>query len=127
MKNSKEYVKWLFRLFRKKDGVESWRELKTHKCTDKDYDQFYQVDKNQFKLLEEIKRDPKRGLMCLDEDDSVQLKLYGREKYDDYQRLELLMLPCNSINTEAGFMEGEQGTVSQECELDLEKQEQYVG
>ena len=80
MKDNKEYVKWVFRLFTKKDGVESFRELKMHKCTDEDYDQFYPVEKNQFKLLETIKRDPKRGLMCLDKDDSVQLKLYGREK-----------------------------------------------
>lgn len=46
MKDSKEYVKWLFRLWTKKDGVESSRELPTHKCTDKDYDQFYPIEKH---------------------------------------------------------------------------------
>ena len=46
MKDSKEYVKWLFRLWTKKDGVESSRELPTHKCTDKDYDKFYHVEKH---------------------------------------------------------------------------------
>ena len=37
MKNSPEYVKWLFRLVTKKDGVYSDRELGTHICTDQDY------------------------------------------------------------------------------------------
>ena len=65
--------------------------------------------------------------MCLDEDDNVDLKLYGRENYDDYQRLELLLMPCNSIKTESGFMEGEKGVVGSECETDQKKQENYIG
>ena len=69
-----------------------------------------------------MKQDPKRGLMCLDEDDSAELKLYGRESYDDYQRLELIMMPCNSINTDIGIMEGEKGVVGSECETSMEKQ-----
>ena len=71
MKDSEEFIKLLFRLYTKKNGVESFRELKTHKCTDKDYDRFYPVEKHQIKLLDEIKQNPRRGLMCLDEEDSI--------------------------------------------------------
>ena len=37
------------------------------------------------------------------------------------------MLPCNSINSDLGLMQGENGIVSPDCVPDLEAQESYVG
>ena len=37
------------------------------------------------------------------------------------------MLPCNSIRTEAGLIEGEKGKVSEECDTSKERQEKYIG
>ena len=84
LKNSPEYVKWLFRLMTKKDGVWSDRELGTHICTDQDYAQFYPIQEHQTSFLEEIKRDPDRGFICLDEAEDIDIGLFGNELLDDY-------------------------------------------
>ena len=44
-KNDKRYVKWLFRLVGKRDGVMYQHILKHHKCTDEDYKEFYPIQK----------------------------------------------------------------------------------
>ena len=37
------------------------------------------------------------------------------------------MVPCNSINTESGIMEGENGVVREDCETSLDEQKRYMG
>ena len=121
LKNDSTYVKWLIRLLTKKDGKWLEEELSTHMCTEEDYAGFFPIQDHQFSLLEEIKKDPNRGFLCLDEDPVHQIELYGREVYDDYQRLEVFVLPCNSISTELGLINGKTGLVSEECNRDIEK------
>ena len=68
----------------KKDGVWSYRELATHICTEQDYAEFYPIQEQQHVLLEEIKRDPDRGFICLDESEGIDIGLYGSEVLDNY-------------------------------------------
>ena len=119
IKNDPKYTKWLFRLFTKDDGVVSYRDLSFHMCTEEDYEQFYPIQDNQVGLLREIKTDPNRGFMCLDEDE---IDIYGIEVENNYQRLEFLMLPCNSVSLENGLMEGDKVQVSPECDINLLEQ-----
>ena len=111
MKNSPEYVKWLFRLFKIKDGVSTHTEIDTHLCTEEDYAQFYPIQGSQVDLLDDIKNNPDRGFLCFDEtgEGVPDFDIYGSETMDNYQRLEVIMMPCNSVMTEAGLMDGEKG------------------
>ena len=66
-------------------------------------------------MLEQIKSDPERDFFCLDYNDDDPFTVYGDENDDNYQRLELLFLPCNSIALDTGILEGDLGKVSPEC------------
>ena len=44
MKISPDFVKWQFRLTTVSHGVHSYKELKHHPCTDKDFDSFYPIE-----------------------------------------------------------------------------------
>ena len=61
-------------------------------------------------------------MFCLDWSDDI--LLYGNEKNEEYQRIELVLTPCNYLHTHLGF-EGD--TIHPECVADLEKQIEYLG
>ena len=44
LKYDPRYVKWIFRLYGKKDGEEYEKILSHHKCTDEDYAGFYPIN-----------------------------------------------------------------------------------
>ena len=97
MKNSPEYVKWFVRLFGRKDNVEYEKIIPHHKCTEEDYKDFYPVAPKSEKALEIIKTDEKRGLYCLDWSDE-DMFVFGETYNPSYQRLEIVMVPCNYIH-----------------------------
>ena len=70
-----------------------------------------------------IRADPNRGMFCLDWD-KEDLLIYGNERKSEYQRIEILMTPCNYLHTELGF-EGD--SISDECISDLDEQIKYLG
>ena len=43
LKDDPRYVKWMFRLYGKRNGEGFQRMIPHHKCTDEDYDQFFPV------------------------------------------------------------------------------------
>ena len=57
-------------------------------------------------LLSEIKTDLQRDFFCLDWNDSEPFEIYGSELEDNYQRIEIILTPCNSVKTELGDHEG---------------------
>ena len=61
-------------------------------------------------------------MFCLDW--SKDLEVYGNELNDEYQRLEIVMVPCNYIHTQFGY-EGD--SISENCIDNLEKQIEYLG
>jgi len=72
--------------------------LKFHKCTDKDYDEFYPPKESDKKFFEFAKAE--MGFYCFDEDQE-DIILWGQNNFE-YQRLELLYMPCQPNNTETG-------------------------
>ena len=58
-------------------------------------------------------------MFCLDWQENEDFVIYGREVDNNYQRLEVLMLPCNYKHAE--FADSEEDTINEECVADLEK------
>ena len=52
-------------------------------------------------------------MYCLDWEDEVEDKLiYGHSKNDEYQRLDIVLVPCNYVHSYLGY-EGD--SISKEC------------
>ena len=131
MKDSEKFVKYLVRLFGIKDGVEFEELLQYHKCTESDWTQFAPPEKGSQDDWEKIKADPNRGMYCLDlmqepgsasEGDNQErnLTVFGNEKNGNYQRIEVVLVPCNYLHSNFE-------TVSQNCEPNLNAQIKYLG
>ena len=76
-------------------------------------------------MLEAIKENPKRGLYCLDwQRDGDILESWGAENWDEYQRVEFVVFPCNYRHTE---MIDIGDVVSDECIADKAAQQKYLG
>ena len=80
------YVKWIVRKTGKRNGTDFEEILPFHKCTDADYAEFYPIAKNSQQAIKDIRKDPKKGLFCLDEwtDD---LSIGGDEDTPEWSRL----------------------------------------
>ena len=51
LKNNPKFVKWVFRVFGRKDGEVYQRQLDYHLCNEADYAEFYPIQKNSRLLL----------------------------------------------------------------------------
>ena len=122
MKNDPRYVKYLVRVFGIHEGKEYERLIPYHKCTDSDWAQFAPPKKSAQDGWQAIKDNPKRGMFCLDMTEDIEL--YGKERNDEYQRIEVALTPCNYVHTHLGY-QGD--SVHPECVADLEKQKEYLG
>ena len=113
-------MKIFARISGQKNGEPYGREIKTHKCTEADYSEFYQVTKESEYLLEQLKTDPERGLYCFDQsdDEDYDLIFKGNERGMDSARLEVIVMPCNSRLKSLG---GEDDRIPENCETDLKK------
>ena len=52
LKIDPKYVKWIFRIYGKKEGKEYETILPYHRCTDKDYDDFFPIQKSSEVVLQ---------------------------------------------------------------------------
>ena len=52
------------------------------------------------------------------------MMLYGNEKNSEYQRIELVITPCNYLHEHLGY-KGD--TIHPDCIADLDKQIEYLG
>ena len=96
MKADPKYVKYIVRIYGLRNGIEFQEMIPFHKCTDDDYNDFLQPlngVEDQFKL---IRDNEKRGMFCID--DYENFKIYGNEKNTDYQRFEIILVPCNYLH-----------------------------
>ena len=96
-KNDPRYVKWLFMMHYKINGVSDQRKLSYHKCTDEEYNQFYPVQRESEAILKEIREDPERGLYCIDFDDFELINLMGLETDNNYLNFAAYLVPCNFV------------------------------
>ena len=88
--------------------------LKFHKCTENDMSKFYPVAKQSQELLKDINENDERGFFCIDEDE---MEIFGNFSTDNNSHIEFLMLPCNVLFREWGYV-GD--TVADECVWDLQ-------
>ena len=82
MKNDPRYVKYLVRLFGRKEGVAYEQFIPYHECAQADWDQFQPTGKSTEDEWTRIKEDPKRGFYCLDW--SGDYEIYGSEITNNY-------------------------------------------
>ena len=64
--NDPRYVKLLARAVRRVDNVLSETVLDFHKCTSKDWEEFYPVAPKSQAIFDKIEQDEDRGFYCLD-------------------------------------------------------------
>lgn len=115
-KDDHKYVKYLVRIFGRRDRVEYETFIPYHLCTDEDWAQFSPPGKASADSWDEIKTDPTRGMFCLDWSEDI--LIYGNERNDNYQRIELVLVPCNYLHTHLGYKDD---FVHEECVADLDK------
>ena len=65
-KDDSRYVKWIVRVFGKKDNEEYEKVLPFHKCTDEDFATFNPVAQRDQGRYDLVTSDPDRGLYCFD-------------------------------------------------------------
>ena len=93
-----------------------------HKCTEQDWALFSETARGMGDKIAMIRDNPKRGMYCLDE--TQELEIYGTENNMNYQRVEILFVPCNYLHEELGYTED---SVYKDCVADLDKQVEYLG
>ena len=72
-------------------------------CTNEELDEFETPVRESEAMIESIKQSEKRGLFCLDYDSIGDLsEIWGIEDDENYQRMELILLPCNYVHAEFG-------------------------
>ena len=98
MKNDPQFTKIHVRLRNKVNGERNLKFLDHHKCTDEDFKEFYPLSAKHEIQFNEIINDEKRGFLCLDWTDDMFI-YGGSEGTIDFQKLEILLFPCNSHNT----------------------------
>ena len=118
------FVKYIVRAFGRVDGEGYEKLLPYHKCEDSDFEGFAPFSIAHESSFENINSDPKRGFYCIDWDDDNPFEIYGQQTGLNYQRLEVILVPCNYVHKEFG----ETGDyVRDECQSDLESQKEYLG
>ena len=61
-----------------------------------------------------VRANPKRDMYCLEQFENF--VIFGNEKNTEYQRVEIIMVPCNYLNAEFGYT-GD--SIHPECIADL--------
>ena len=100
MLNDPRFVKYMVRIYGIKDGVEYEKMIPYHKCTEEDWAQFPPASIGSYDAIEQIKKNPDRGMYCIDWTEDIEI--YGNENNSNYQRIEIVFLPCNYLHT-TGF------------------------
>ena len=122
--NNPTHVKYLTRIIGRKGGEWYEKILSYHKCNETDWEEFAPPSKVHADSWINIRDDPKRGFYCLDWDDEEPLVIYGNENNDDYQRIDIALLPCNYVHAEFGDI-GD--FVHEDCIANLTAQQEYLG
>ena len=126
VKNDPRYVKFMVRVFGKKDGVPHEKILDYHVCTAEELYLFGDSSRESIAPLNDFIQDEKKHLYCLDWDqlNESEVSIWGIENDNNYQRWEFALLPCNYVHTQLGDI-GD--SVHPECIPDHQKQMDYLG
>ena len=101
IKDDANFVKYMVRLYGKKEGRSYERLLKYHKCSSEELKLFGDPSPESSALLERYKTED-RYLFCIEWDtvEKGDLAVWGLENDDNYQRWEFVLLPCNYMHAE---------------------------
>ena len=106
----------MIRLAGRRDGKPFEEILDWHECTKQDFQQFAQPTPDAERVLSSIMSDPERALICLNWDELAdKLVIYGVSSYDDFQFIDMNLVPCQYNHTFNGWR-GD--TIPEECEWD---------
>jgi hypothetical protein len=90
-KDDPNYVRWVVQLTSIIGNVEKVLPLRFHKCTDADYDSFFQPAAS-FELQMRLARQ-RKNMFCIDEEQEIEV--YGmNDQTVPLQRLDFMLLPC---------------------------------
>jgi len=101
VRDDPRYVKYIVRIYGKKNDVEYQELIPFHKCTKDDWDHFLDPAKGIEDQILALRKNPKRNMYCIDEFENF--TIYGNEKNTEYQRVEVVLVPCNYLNTQFGY------------------------
>ena len=98
--------------------------MEFHLCTEEDFKDFAPPTPDAQRILNAILSDPNRGLYCVDwERYGDFLSVWGISSYQDFQFIELTLVPCNYLHT----WWGNEDSVSDECIRNRDQQMAYLG
>ena len=84
------YFKWFAQFYESRNGSFKISEIPMHDCTEKDYADFYPVEKSSIKAVERYKK--QGALKCLD---LSSLTLRGESSSGEYNGIDVNILPCS--------------------------------
>lgn len=103
LRDSERYLKYFFRIFGMKNGEPYQQVIPSRRCNETDWEQFPPPSKDSRDAFEDIKTNAKRGMYCMDMKPEEKMEIFGNENNREYQRIEVIITPCNYINTEFGY------------------------
>jgi hypothetical protein len=86
------YVEWLVQLYKTVDDVNTITPLRTHKCDESDYENFYTPTKKTAGYIQRLKE--RGNMICIDHDQVV--SIFGEDDNTDHYRLEFMLIPCQA-------------------------------
>lgn len=103
-KDDPAYVKYISRLWGKRDGVGYEKFIDHHVCSLDELALFENPSSESAAALDNFRKGKNRRLFCLDHDNlnNGELSLWGVTNDDNYQRWEFVLVPCNYIHKEFG-------------------------
>ena len=121
LKDDPRHVKYIVRMDGFKGGEKFDRIIPYHLCTDEDWDKFPPPTKDASVSIAPILSGEYGGMYCLDwEDDIENMLIYGNRNNDEYQKIEILLVPCN-------YLHSKNDSIPEECEADKDAMEDYLG
>ena len=124
VKDDPTFVKYVVRVLTYEHGEYSEKLLSYHKCNETDWNDFTPASKGSKRAFETIRDTPNRGFFCIDWPNDEPLSIYGDYSSENWQSVEIGLVPCNYVHAEFG----ETGDYVREgCKADLESQIKYLG
>ena len=113
------YVKFIARLYGRKNGEKYEKVLSPHLCTSNDLPKFGKLSVQAQKTWDKIMKTENRSLFCLDWDkmgDEIELIGFS-SSVEDYQMFTFDLVPCNYVHNYMGY-EGD--SIAEGCIADRE-------
>ena len=118
------FVKLFARINARRNGLVFRKEIRVHRCTDDDYDKFFETADASKHLYDSLRADPARGMYCINwDEDHVEMR--GNLNTYEHSVVEVFVLPCNHLVKHLGATHS--GDEAHEtCNGDLDAQKDWL-